>query len=45
MLTLNCKKEVKSTQKHPSCGKSGAALKSLGEKVGQSKVVAKKWLQ
>jgi len=36
-LTLNCKKEVKSTQKQPSwCG-----LKRLGEKVGKSKVAAK----
>jgi len=37
-LTLNCKKEVKSTQKQPSW----CSLKNLGEK---SKVAAKKWLQ
>jgi len=33
---------VKSTQKQPSCKKSGAALKGLGKKVGKSKVAAKK---
>ena len=41
---LKIQKEVKSTQKQPSCKKS-VALKSLGEKVVKSKVAAKKWLQ
>jgi len=44
-LTLNCIKEVKSTQKQPNCKKNGAALKGLGKKVGKSKVAAKKWMQ
>jgi len=40
-LTLNCKEEVKSAQKQPSCEKSGVALKTWVKKVGKSKVAAK----
>jgi len=40
-LTLNCKKEVKPTQKQPSCEKAVWPLKAWVKKVGKSKVAAK----
>jgi len=40
-LTLNCKKEVKSAQKQPSCEKVVRPSKAWVEKVGKSKVAAK----
>jgi len=43
-LTLNCKKEVKSTQKQPSSEKV-VWLKSLGEKSWEIKGSGQEWLQ
>jgi len=44
-LTLNCKKEVKSTQKQLSCEKVVWLLKSLGEKKWEIKGGSQEWLQ
>ena len=41
---LNLEKDMKSTQKQPSCKKGAAPKKAIVKKGVKSKVAAKKWL-